>query len=46
MTIAGEDSFNTAKTGFAGQRNMVVGFEAPGLIYYKTDYSDVSTAAK
>ena len=40
---AGENGFKTSKTGFAGLRNMVVGFEAPGLVYYRSEYNDVSS---
>lgn len=31
----------TTKTGFLGINTLKVGFEAPGLIYYKWDYSGV-----
>lgn len=37
----GEDEFRTRGTGFAGRQNMVVGFQAPGMIYYRSDYTDV-----
>ncbi|CAM9572230.1 unnamed protein product, partial [Laminaria digitata] len=35
----GEDGFVTKKTGFLGMNSLNVGFEAPGLVYYKWDYS-------
>lgn len=37
----GKDEFVTSETGFFGNKNMRVGFRAPGLIYYKTDYTEV-----
>lgn len=37
----GEDGFVTKNTGFLGQNMLKVGYEAPGLIYYKWDYSGV-----
>lgn len=42
---AGEDAFRTEETGFAGRRNMVVGFEAPNMVYYRSDYANVSNRA-
>lgn len=38
----GEDRWLTKKTGYGGMNMLRVGFEAPGLIYYKWDYSGVS----
>lgn len=37
----GEDAFVTKLTGFLGINALRVGFEAPGLIYYKWDYSGI-----
>lgn len=37
----GEDEFVTKKTGYAGSNVMRVGFKAPGLIYYESDYTEV-----
>lgn len=31
----------TKKTGFMGNDVMRVGFRAPGLVYYETDYTEV-----
>lgn len=38
---AGEDEFTTKKTGYAGSNNLRVGFRAPGLVYYESDYTEV-----
>lgn len=38
----GKDGFLTAKTGFAGMNVLRLGFEAPSLVFYKSDYSGVS----
>ena len=37
---AGEDEFVTSKTGYAGNNVMRVGFRAPGLVYYESDYTE------
>ncbi|CAM9418597.1 unnamed protein product [Ectocarpus fasciculatus] len=44
---SGEDDFVTKKTGYAGSDVMRVGFKAPGLIYYESDYTEaLSTVVK
>ena len=34
----------TQQTGYAGSKNMVVGYDAPSLVFYRSDYTDVSTS--
>lgn len=41
VIFTGEDQFKTQATGFSGAKNMVVGFEAPSLVYYRSDYTEV-----
>eukprot|EP00903_Cladosiphon_okamuranus_P006404 g6269.t1 len=36
----GEDEFVTKKTGFAGNNIIRLGFRAPGLVYYESDYTE------
>eukprot|EP00752_Nemacystus_decipiens_P014318 g12737.t1 len=39
-SATGEDEFVTKKTGYVGNNVMRVGFRAPGLIYYESDYTE------
>ncbi|CAN0108768.1 unnamed protein product [Ascophyllum nodosum] len=37
----GEDVLRTQQTGYAGSKNMVVGYDAPSLVFYRSDYTDL-----
>lgn len=41
----GKDEFVTNKTGYAGSIVMRVGFQAPSLVYYESDYTEVCRMA-